>query len=186
MSKKKMKLEHVPGIFYTKTSHGTAEVRYRIKDNVMQIYYTYVPEQDRGKNIAEKLTIAAFDFARGNSYRVEPQCAYTLAFVERHEEYKRYTEISSENKPTHPTTVAQYPGSLEELAKDIAQMRYDAVAEFFGYFAREIQKQEEADKERGREQLSVKLGNSAHFLDELVEEISAAWKICKPHMKKKD
>lgn len=179
-----MKLEHVHGLsFYTKTRHGTAEVRYRIKNNVMQIYYTYVPEQDRGKNIAEKLTIAAFDFARGNGYRIKPECPYTQAFVEKHGGYKKYTETSLEHQPIHPTTVARYPVSLEDLAKDVAQMRYDAVADFFGYLAKEVKKQAEADKEKGREQLRVKLENSAHFLNELVEEISAAWKICKPYMK---
>ena len=35
----------------------------------------------------------------------------------------------------HPTNVPKYPGSLEELARDVCKMRYDAVANFFGYCA---------------------------------------------------
>ncbi len=185
-----MRLEHDSGIFYTKTLYGIAEVHYRIKDNVMEIYNTSVPEEDKGHGIAEKLTKAAFDFARGNGYRVDPQCSYTQAFVEQHEKYKIYTKISSENpssenQPMHPIIVAGYPASLEDLAKNVTKMRYDAVTEFFGYLAKEITRQAEADQKRGREQLAVKLGNIAHLINEAEKEMATAWKICKPHMEKK-
>ncbi len=181
-----MKLKHNQGFFSTKTPHGAAEICYRIKDNVMYIYFTHVLEQDIKKGIAENLTKAAFDFARGNDYRVEPECPYTQAFVEKHEEYKKYTERNTkkEKHPMHPTTVANYSGSLEDLAQDIANMRYDAVCEFFGYLAKKIDGDAKADQKRGKTQLAVKLGNIAHLVNEAKEEMDAAWKICRPHMKK--
>lgn len=179
-----MKLEHTPGIFYTKTPDGRAEVLYRTKDNVMHIYDTRGPKQDRTKYFVDGLIMAAFDFARGNGYCVELECLEAQAFVERHKQYKKDRGAYQREQSTHPITVEKYSGSLEDLARDITQLRYDAVAKLFGSVAKNMHTDAKADRTRGREQLAMKLERIAHALDEAKEEMDAAWEICKPYMKK--
>lgn len=179
-----MKLEHTPGIFYTKTPDGRAEVHYRTKDNVMHIYDTRGPKQDRTKFYVDGLLMAAFDFARGNEYGVELECPEAQTFVERHKQYKKDRGAYQREQSTHTITVEKYAGSLDDLARDVTQLRYDAVAEFLGYLAKEIASDAKTDRNRGRRNLATKLEQSAHALDEAKEEMDAAWEICKPYMKK--
>jgi len=62
-------------------------LEYRLHDNVMTITHTRVPEQVSGRGIAAALTVAAFDAARAEGWKVVPACAYAAAFVKRHPEY---------------------------------------------------------------------------------------------------
>ena len=80
------------GIFYLKTTSGNAELWYQINKNtnVMRIYHTFTPNQERGKGLAEKLAEHAFDFAIKNNYLVKPDCDYIKHFVEKHPEFKEY------------------------------------------------------------------------------------------------
>lgn len=179
-----MKLEHTPGIFRTKTLAGSAEVRYRTEDNVMHIYDAHGSKQDRRKCYVNGLLMAAFDFARGNGYGIELECPEAEAFVEQHKQYKKYTVAALRAQPRHPITLEKYAGSLDDLAKDVTQMRYDVVAKLFGSVAGNMHADAKADRTRGREQLATKLERIAHALDEAKEEMDAAWEICKPYMKK--
>lgn len=84
-----MEVRHRMGKFYAKTRHGEAELRYDMDDDVMRIYHTFVPKEDRMKGVAGRLTKAAFAFARNNNMKVDPNCEYVLHFVEKNKGYRK-------------------------------------------------------------------------------------------------
>lgn len=87
-----MKILHSKGKrFYMKTANGEAELSYRINDRVMSVYHTFVPEEERGKGIAEMLAMKAFDYAIEKKLRLRPDCPYISHFLEKHTELKRYS-----------------------------------------------------------------------------------------------
>lgn len=87
-----MEIEHTDGRFFTKTGHGKAELLYKIENgNIMSIYHTFVPDEERGKGIAERLARSAFAFAKEKSFKVRPDCPYIVHFIEKHKEYRQYS-----------------------------------------------------------------------------------------------
>ncbi len=78
------------GRFYAKTESGEAELLYGIRNGIMYIYHTYVPEGEREEGIAEKLTDAAFDFAIKNGLKVKPACSYVEYYLQKHKEMQKY------------------------------------------------------------------------------------------------
>jgi predicted GNAT family acetyltransferase len=61
---------------------------YRLDDKVLTIVHTGVPDAVGGRGIAAALTKAAFDTARREHWQVIPDCAYAVAYIERHPEYR--------------------------------------------------------------------------------------------------
>lgn len=60
---------------------------YSLTDKTAELYSTFVDPVDRGKGIAEKLTVAALEFARVGGLRVVPSCSYVERYIQRHKEY---------------------------------------------------------------------------------------------------
>lgn len=85
-----MGIEHEDGKFYIVTEGGEAELLYKMNEKTMRIYHTFVPESERGKGIAEKLALAAFEFAEENKLKVKPDCEYIVRFLEKHSEFRKY------------------------------------------------------------------------------------------------
>ena len=71
-----MEIKHVEGRFYISTPGGDAELLYRIDGGVMDIYHTFVPETERHKGIAAKLTDEALAFAKAQKLEVRMTCSY--------------------------------------------------------------------------------------------------------------
>jgi predicted GNAT family acetyltransferase len=67
---------------------------YRVSSDpkVLEYYHTYVAPELRGRQIAEKITTVAMDYARANGFKVIPACPYVKRFVEMHPEYADVTE----------------------------------------------------------------------------------------------
>ncbi|MGC8676441.1 MAG: GNAT family N-acetyltransferase [Candidatus Micrarchaeia archaeon] len=81
------KILHKPGKFYISTPHGEAVLLYkRAGKGKINIYHTFVPDEERGKGIAERLAAAAFGYAREKKLKVIPGCSYISYFVEKHKE----------------------------------------------------------------------------------------------------
>ncbi len=57
----------------------------------------------------------------------------------------------------HPTGIEGYAGSLEDLAKDIKNMRWDACAEFLGYLAKQVKQEADHDLASGKTKLPIRL-----------------------------
>ena len=50
---------------------------------VIVVSTTYVPESQRGKGIAGKLSAKLVEFADENGYKIYPLCSYTQKYLER-------------------------------------------------------------------------------------------------------
>lgn len=63
-------------------------LRYRMREvGKIDLYYTYVPYDFRGRGIASEIVKAAFNYARENNLIVIPTCPYIWTFLERHPDY---------------------------------------------------------------------------------------------------
>lgn len=92
----------------------------------------------------------------------------------------------SEIKPKHSLSVEKYSGSLEDLAEDVKNLRYDKVAEFLGYLAAQVKQEADKDLADGKTKLAAKLYLASNYLSRSQEELDSAWKICKPYMENKE
>jgi predicted GNAT family acetyltransferase len=81
-------VEHVPGRFILRIEGQEAELVYERRGDVLDIQHTYTPPPLRGREIAARLTEAAFAYARDEHLRVVPTCSYTALYVERHPEVR--------------------------------------------------------------------------------------------------
>jgi predicted GNAT family acetyltransferase len=86
-------VEHEPGRFLLRQDDGhVAELVYERRGGVLDIQHTYTPPALRGREIAARLTEAAFAFARSEGLRVVPTCSYTGGYVARHPEGRDLVE----------------------------------------------------------------------------------------------
>lgn len=86
-----MEVKHIKdkNLFSYKSNGHEAVLNYIIKDNVMVIPHTLVPEALRGKGVANALTEEALSFADKNKYKVDPQCEFVSAFFKRTPEWNK-------------------------------------------------------------------------------------------------
>lgn len=63
-------------------------VDYILRDDVMTITHTRVPEAIGGRGVAAALVKAALDCARSNGWKVIPACSYAAAYIQRHSDYE--------------------------------------------------------------------------------------------------
>ena len=65
-----------------------AEITYKhIDDSTIIADHTYVSEELRGQGIAGQLFNELISFARGNNYKIIPECSYVKVKMERTNEY---------------------------------------------------------------------------------------------------
>jgi uncharacterized protein len=76
--------------FYVETQSGEAELLYKVKNGIMYIYHTFVPEPERRKGVAEMMAKEAFEYARNEDLKIKPDCSYILHFIEMHKELQKY------------------------------------------------------------------------------------------------
>ena len=50
---------------------------------------TFVPEELRGRKIAEEIVKYAMEYAKDNHFKVIPSCSYVKRFVDAHPEYQQ-------------------------------------------------------------------------------------------------
>lgn len=60
---------------------------YIVGEGVVTLPHTFVEPSQRGHGIADQLVQAALDDIRSGGYRVEPQCSYVRAWIDRHPDY---------------------------------------------------------------------------------------------------
>ena len=82
----------------------------------------------------------------------------------------------------HREEVERYPGTLSELAGDVGNLRYDALATFLVALSAKLESDGIADKDRDRPKLASALAKSAEAIKGAAIEIERAWSICAPHM----
>jgi len=67
-------------------------VIYAEDNEVIDLYSTYTPPKLRGQGLAEKVVLAAFEYAREKNLKVIPSCWYVRSFISKHTEYQRFVE----------------------------------------------------------------------------------------------
>jgi predicted GNAT family acetyltransferase len=84
-------VEHEPGRFFLRVGDLEAEVLYERRGDVLDIQHTWTPPPLRGRELAARLTEAAFLYAREHGLRILPTCPYTRAWVASHPEVRGLT-----------------------------------------------------------------------------------------------
>lgn len=83
----------------------------------------------------------------------------------------------------HKSHVENYSGTMSELAEEIGNLKYNALAEFLHLLADKIEEDGDKDKSRNRIKLAVHLHNCSNKLRESKTAIDKAWIICEPFIK---
>ena len=73
--------------FEADVSGELSVVEYEQRGTEMIMTHTFVPPQQRGQGIAEKIVRVALEHARTERLRVVPTCSYVAAFIRRHPEF---------------------------------------------------------------------------------------------------
>jgi uncharacterized protein len=63
-------------------------VLYAEDNETIDLYSTYTPQQLRGQGLAEKVVLAAFEYAKEKNLKVIPSCWYVRVFLDKHPEFK--------------------------------------------------------------------------------------------------
>ncbi|MCI0702131.1 MAG: hypothetical protein L0241_13695 [Planctomycetia bacterium] len=82
----------------------------------------------------------------------------------------------------HVDHIERYPGTLLELAEELGNLRYDALAAFLVALAAKLGTDAVQDTERGRTHLATELRAASGALSAAASAIDKAWTICEPHM----
>ena len=81
----------------------------------------------------------------------------------------------------HKTYIEKYDGSLEELAEDIGNLRYDALTDLLKLLSAKLNKDSESDLFRNRVKLAACLKECSVELNQASIAIDKAWEICSPY-----
>ena len=63
-------------------------VLYAEDKEMLDLYSTYTPPKLRGQGLAEKVVLAAFEYAKEKNLKVIPSCWYVRKSLEKHTEYQ--------------------------------------------------------------------------------------------------
>ena len=91
--------------------------------------------------------------------------------------------ISQAVAPRHPLTVNGL--SVKELAREVANLRYDALGEFLTELKDCFQGDSVKDRERGNNQVAKYLNLMSNMTKDVQFQASKLWKVCKPHREDK-
>ncbi len=81
-------------IFFIEKDGSRSELRYRrVSENVLDYFSTFVPPENRGQGLAEKLAESALDFALDHGYYVIPSCWYVSKYIDRHIKYQSLLQV---------------------------------------------------------------------------------------------
>ena len=76
-------------IYVCDDSKMVAEVTFpMIDNNTVDINHTFVDESYRGKGIAAKLLILAYETIKRQGYKAVPTCSYAVEFFNKYKEYQ--------------------------------------------------------------------------------------------------
>jgi hypothetical protein len=82
----------------------------------------------------------------------------------------------------HREDIERYPLTLADLAREIGDLRYDALAAFLRELAAKLDIDSAADAGRGRSKLAATLREAAEGVTAAVTSIERAGSISSPHM----
>ena len=83
----------------------------------------------------------------------------------------------------HKNSIEKYAGTMEELAEEIGDLKYNALSEFLELLADKIQLDGTKDNSRNRLKLAKHLHDCSDQLRQAQLSIDKAWVICEPYTK---
>lgn len=75
--------------FEVALDEGTAVLEYTLRDKIMTLTHTYVPNAIRGRGVAGGMTAAALEYAREQNFNVVPLCSFAVTYIARQERRAR-------------------------------------------------------------------------------------------------
>ncbi len=88
---------------YFITQNGEAYLLYNLKNGLMDIYETYVPETERGKGVALLLVKEAFKYAIKNNLKIKPSCSYVYEYIQKNKNNKKLMQMVDPNYEDYTT-----------------------------------------------------------------------------------
>ena len=82
----------------------------------------------------------------------------------------------------HRDDIERYPGTLAELAEDLGNLRYDALASFLRELAGKLAADGKADAGRDRPRLAAALRDAGASVASAAADVERAWSICAPRI----
>ena len=83
----------------------------------------------------------------------------------------------------HPKQIEKYSGSLKDLAEDIGNLHYEALAEFLRHLSTKLDNDMNKDMAAGRIKLAAELEAAEFNIWVASGKIQLAWLISQPYMK---
>lgn len=77
--------------FEIRSGDHLARLKYRQSDGIVELIHTEVPRELGGRGFANRLAVAALDYAANQSLLVKPTCPFVQTFLKRHPEYEKLT-----------------------------------------------------------------------------------------------
>lgn len=82
----------------------------------------------------------------------------------------------------HTVTVPHYNGSHQQLAEQMGDLYYNALAELLTMLADKLERDAAKDNARGRLKLASELAGASTAIKAAAAHINTAWRICEPYM----
>lgn len=82
----------------------------------------------------------------------------------------------------HGVSIEGFSGSLDRLADEIGNLRYDATAAFLTALANKLREDAAADRDRGRPRLAEALSDGSDGVAAAATAVGRAWTIAAPYM----
>jgi len=64
-----------------------AFIDYKLVNQELFLIHTEVPDELRGKGIANTIIVKALQYAKDNNYKIVPLCPFVQAYLKRHPEW---------------------------------------------------------------------------------------------------
>jgi len=105
----KVRVEHEPGRFVVRLDGAEATLVYERRGDLLDLQHTFTPPALRGREIAARLTEAAFAYARAQGLRIVPTCSYTRSYLSRPETLSRAGDGQRACGPVHGADAVPRP-----------------------------------------------------------------------------
>jgi predicted GNAT family acetyltransferase len=78
--------------FEIKLNGKFALVPYNIKDDMIGLFHTEVPEEYSGKGLGTKLALYALNYAKEHGLKILPYCPFISKYIKDHSEWMPYVK----------------------------------------------------------------------------------------------
>ena len=78
--------------FEIKLNDKFAIVPYNIKDDMIGLFHTEVPEEYGGRGLGTKLALYALNYAKDHQLKILPYCPFIAKYIKEHPEWDKYVK----------------------------------------------------------------------------------------------